>query len=226
MLPTTVQQILLLVLFVMPGVVYQTVRGRLRGPAPDNREATFRVLRAIAVSAALDLAYIAVFTNIIVQAATVPGNLQQSARQLALLAFGCTILIPVVLASAAHFISVWRQRGFKRSFTDFWQYNATPTAWDWFGNSWTTGYVRVLTKEGKWVGGRIDANSYVSSHPEPRDIYIGLAYELDKSGNFMDPVSDGRASMWVRCDDVQLVQFIGDQPGPILPQAQEANQQE
>jgi hypothetical protein len=210
----------------MPGVVYQTVRGRLRGPAPDNREAIVRILRAISVSAALDLIYMAVFAGVIIRAVTEPGNLQQFARQLALLALACTVVIPAVLAAMAHFCSAWRRRGFKRAFTNFWQHDTVPTAWDWFGNARSSGYIRVLTKENKWIGGWAGPNSYISSHPEPRDIYIDRVYELDKNGAFRGAVSNGRASMWIRCDDVQLVQFIADQATAILSQPQEVDQEQ
>ncbi|HEV2780200.1 MAG TPA: DUF6338 family protein [Actinophytocola sp.] len=222
LLPTTVQQILLVVLFVMPGVVFQVVRGRLRGPGPDDRDVTFRVLRAIAVSAALDLIYLVIFTDLIVRSATRLETVQSSARQLALLALGCTIVIPVLLAALAHFMSLWRRRGIKDALADFWQYDPAPTAWDWFGKVRSSGYVRVLTKENKWIGGWAGAHSYISSYPESRDLYIDCVYEFDNEGNFTEPTFNGRASMWIRCDDVQLVEYIADRqtPQPSQPSKQ------
>src|SRR6266542_852834 len=57
--PSSVPQLIILVAFILPGVVYQSVRSRLRGPAPDELNATNKVLRAAAVSTALVLVYAA-----------------------------------------------------------------------------------------------------------------------------------------------------------------------
>jgi hypothetical protein len=45
MTPSTVTQLVLLMLFVVPGVVYQAVRARLAGEAPQNRDALARISR-------------------------------------------------------------------------------------------------------------------------------------------------------------------------------------
>jgi hypothetical protein len=55
---STVQQVVLLILFVLPGVSYQFVRERLRGPVPGERDLSERVLRAIIASIALDAIYL------------------------------------------------------------------------------------------------------------------------------------------------------------------------
>jgi hypothetical protein len=54
-------QLLVLLLFVLPGSVFQTVRTRLRGPVPSDQDATTKVLRALAVSTLLNAVYVAVF---------------------------------------------------------------------------------------------------------------------------------------------------------------------
>lgn len=51
MLPTTWVQILVVVLAVVPGFVYQITRRSLRGPSPDEVELGVRVLRSIVTSA-------------------------------------------------------------------------------------------------------------------------------------------------------------------------------
>src|SRR6266511_5457335 len=55
--PSSVPQLIILVAFILPGVVYQSVRSRLRGPAPDELNATNKVLRAAAVSTGLAFFY-------------------------------------------------------------------------------------------------------------------------------------------------------------------------
>ena len=58
MTPSTVTQLLILVVFVMPGVVFQVVRARLAGESPQNQDTTNKILRALAASAALVSVYL------------------------------------------------------------------------------------------------------------------------------------------------------------------------
>lgn len=53
MTPTTATQLAILVMFVIPGVVYQAVRARLAGEAPQNRDTANKMLRALAASVVL-----------------------------------------------------------------------------------------------------------------------------------------------------------------------------
>ena len=55
--PTTVQQLIFLVLLVLPGLVYQFLRERWRGPVPGEQNLSERVLRAMTASIALDSIY-------------------------------------------------------------------------------------------------------------------------------------------------------------------------
>lgn len=55
---STMQQIIRLVLFVLPGVSYQFVRERMRGPVPGERDLSERVLRALIASVVLDAIYL------------------------------------------------------------------------------------------------------------------------------------------------------------------------
>lgn len=48
--PSTLQQTIPLVLFVLPGITYQFVRERMRGPVPGGRDLAERVLRVLTAS--------------------------------------------------------------------------------------------------------------------------------------------------------------------------------
>lgn len=56
-IPSTTQQLLITLLLVIPGFVYQQVRIRFRGRLPSDIELTSRLLRAIATSTIFALAY-------------------------------------------------------------------------------------------------------------------------------------------------------------------------
>jgi hypothetical protein len=58
MVPSTIQQLAILLLFVVPGSVYQAVLDRFRGPLAAEQDASNRVLRAIAASAVFDSLYV------------------------------------------------------------------------------------------------------------------------------------------------------------------------
>ena len=57
-IPSTIQQLVVLVVAVLPGVIYQVTRTRLAGPSPHNSDASARVLRAIGASAIFDVVYL------------------------------------------------------------------------------------------------------------------------------------------------------------------------
>ena len=59
-IPSTAQQLLITLLLVIPGFVYQQVRIRFRGRLPADIDLSNRVLRAIATSTVFALMYVAV----------------------------------------------------------------------------------------------------------------------------------------------------------------------
>jgi hypothetical protein len=63
MTPSDVQQYLLIVAFVVPGIVYQTVRARYLGEVPQNSELAAKILRALSVSTLLALTYAILFAG-------------------------------------------------------------------------------------------------------------------------------------------------------------------
>lgn len=60
MVPSSLGQVVILLLLVLPGIVYAATRRWLRGPDAEDREFSVRVLRAIAVSVSLDATYLLV----------------------------------------------------------------------------------------------------------------------------------------------------------------------
>lgn len=58
-IPGSATQFLIALGFVVPGSVYQAVRQRLRGPAPDDLNFSNKLFRALGVSAALNALYLA-----------------------------------------------------------------------------------------------------------------------------------------------------------------------
>lgn len=172
---------LIALIFVVPGSVFQFVRSRLRGPAPDDASATNRVLRALAVSAFLSTVYAATAGPHLVRLArdaqAMPGlgGWEAHTREFALWALLLLFVIPLVLAG----LDQWRlMKGWSPRLT----YDPTPRAWDFTFRDRGPTYVRVLTVDGTWLGGWYGPNSFVSSYPEPREMFIETAHLIDRDG--------------------------------------------
>ncbi|MDP9397508.1 MAG: DUF6338 family protein [Actinomycetota bacterium] len=154
------------------------------GPRPDDASATNRLLRALAVSAFLATVYAATAGPHLVTLLrdsraqpTLYHQLLAHGREFALWALVLLFLIPAGLA-ALNFLRL--RRGWTLRLT----YDPTPRAWDYAFRDIDPTYVRVLTTEGVWLGGWYGPNSFASSYPEPREIYIETAHVMAEDGSF------------------------------------------
>ena len=200
---STIQQIILLVLFVLPGIVYQFVRERMRGPAPGERDLGERVLRAITASIALDALYLILAGPQLVRLITPTKHLMfgsaiaapRAAAALALLLF---IVIPALAALVM--TQIERRRHPSR-------FDPTPTAWDSLFRGRRTGFVRARLKSGVWVGGWYGKRSSASSYPNASDLYLEAAYQMDGDGGFGARVPD-TGGLYLRMDDTEVLEFL------------------
>lgn len=231
------QQALTLIAVLLPGFVFQGVlRGRL-GPSPEDKELTARLLRALAISVGLLLAYILCLGDALLDRLVDPQHrFSDHPRLTGIVGF---LLVFVVPAVGGHLTASFLTRqSYNR--TAFWQtiftkasgegsmswkralfstesnYNPVPTAWDFAtGSVDPESFVRILNAEGQWIGGRVTGAAYFTSYPEPRDVFIDEAWSLDENGEFQD-ILPGPTGMWVPCADAQLMQII-PAPEPDLP---------
>lgn len=203
-------QLVMLLLFVLPGSVYQFVRSRLRGPHADDSSTANRVLRALAVSAGLVTMYAVVvgprLLGLIAEVQNAgPDEARLQVRPLAAWAFVLLFVVPAALAAAVYLLSrVPKPALLRRTRLT---YDPTPRAWDFAFNDIDPTYVRILTADGRYLGGWYGNDSYVSSYPEPREIFLETANLMERDGSFGDEVV-GSAGLYVRCDDVVLVEFV------------------
>lgn len=92
-----------------------------------------------------------------------------------------------------------------------------PRAWDHLFGRKADGWVRLRMKSGGWIGGAYaDANgrrSYAAGYPEPQDLYLAAAVELDpETGEFVLG-DDGNVALLeggilVRWEEVEHLEFI------------------
>lgn len=222
--PTNVFELLMLLLLVLPGTVYQFVRTRLRGPSPDDAGALSRVLRALGVSALLVTLYALLVgpqvLGLIADAqADNPDDALDAVRPLAAWALALLVAVPAALAVVDHA----RRRHTLKLKVLFSSYDPTPRAWDAAFIDREPCYVRALTTEGRYLGGWYGPDSFVSSFPEPREMYLETAHLMNPDGSFGDEVTDS-AGLYIRCDDVRLVELVA--PTQEEPHHEEPSPQE
>lgn len=208
MLVASWQQALTVLLIVIPGFVYQGLLSRLRGPKPGDGELGTRILRSLAASGLFALFYVIAFGSFMT-ATTVssPETYRNHPVIAALVLLALIFVIPSGVAILQHAVAVKRLNR-NLPWKDYFRvYDPTPTAWDYAVNRVGPGYVRVLTKDGKWIGGYAGEVSYYTSYPEAREIFVERAWELDENGDFLEEVN-GTAGRWIQCSDALLVEFV------------------
>lgn len=80
------------------------------------------------------------------------------------------------------------------------------TAWDaFFERQRSNCWVQVVLADGRTVGGRYGEESYVSSWPDPGDLYIEELWKIDEDGYFSEPES-GQPGLLLRPLDYKMIQ--------------------
>ncbi|MGK5638819.1 DUF6338 family protein [Streptomyces sp. URMC 126] len=201
--PTTVTQVVIVLLLVLPGATYQFVRERARGLAPGHRDLGERILRAVTAGIALDTVYVLLAGPWLVRLVydRRRGWLTGAAENPRVTALAAATLLIVVPAVTAWLSSWLRARGSRSA------YDPVPTAWDKIFQSRSHCLVRARLKSGRWTGGYYGEESYTSSYPEAPDLYLQTAWALSESGLFERPLEHS-GGIYIRMDDVEVLDFI------------------
>lgn len=213
MTPATVTQLLIILLFVVPGFVYQAIRISVRGRLPLDIELSTRLVRAIVASAIFALIYLIALGDVLVDAAYGRGLAFEHPRVGAGMAFVLGILLPAAAAVAPPMTPRWRWLSRLRSkLPEVASYDPTPTAWDKTFQSREACFVRVLNAEGQWIGGYYGENSYATSYPESPELFLERAFEVFDDGTFGSEVP-GTMGVLINCREIQLLQVVENSEG-------------
>lgn len=87
--------------------------------------------------------------------------------------------------------------------------HVVPTAWDWKFGGMTKEWVLVTLKDGTRFAGFCGSESFMSSDPTERDIYIQWIYDIDDDDNW---TPRGENGVLVAAGEVQTIEFW-----PYLP---------
>lgn len=214
-IPSSVTQLLVTLVLVVPGFVYQAVRIRIVGRRPGDTDLPTRVMRAIVISTLFALCYLVILGPEITTAAQAQAQLAEHPRRFALLGLVAAFVLPTISAVllnrnqidlkltipfVLHPIKTLRAEEWTR-------YDPRPSAWDVAFEGAAVGFVRVRMSDGTWVAGYYGPNSYASSHPDPRNLYLEMAYEVDTKGEIGKPIT-GTAGVVIDCADAVVVELL------------------
>ncbi|WP_143047179.1 DUF6338 family protein [Amycolatopsis xylanica] len=221
MLPQTWVQILIILVTIIPGFVYQITRRTLRGPSPDELEVPIRILRAVSTSVAFAGLYILACRQSLLDLFRSNETTKGDPRYIAAIGLLLVIIFPWLAAHATFYFTtatwwlrfrakigaaVRKRFGLRRAYTP------DPTAWDFAFRRTGPTWVRVLTEDGRWMGGWFDESSFASSYPHPRELYLEKSFEMKEDGAFTGRVA-AESGIYIRCEDIVTIEFpTGNEP--------------
>lgn len=204
--PSSVTQLLLLLLFVVPGFVYQAVRISVRGRLPLDIELSTRIVRAIVSSGIFALVYLVILGEHLIDAAQGRGFGFEHPRLGALLALLGGIIIPAVLALFRVPDWDWLARLSAR-LPQITKYDPTPTAWDQAFQNIGECFIRVLNNDNRWIAGYYGPGSYATSYPEPHQLFLEKAFHVSDDGTIGEEI-DATQGVFIDCTEIQLLQVV------------------
>jgi hypothetical protein len=209
-IPTTATAIAVYLALVVPGVVFVGVRVRMRGFVLSDVQIGSQLLLAFVVSVIFDAIYASAFGSAIVE--RVQQQQPPSDREISDWAFaylGLAVGIPAVVAALIYLPRgpVRRLLHWVRTKSPALRFESTPTAWDLVTTQTTANWVRVRVGADEWVGGRFADQSYFSTYPEPRDLFIEESWEMSPQGEFHAKVPNS-AGLWIAIQDHCIVEWV------------------
>ncbi|MFI7524520.1 DUF6338 family protein [Nocardia salmonicida] len=218
-LPQTVAQFFVLLLLVVPGITFSAVRRWMRGPGADDKDFSARLANAIAVSIALSCLYALVLGPWLITLWTknsqgVPGYVQRP--QLAAITAGAlAFVVPAAVAASFNICGLRLPHPWWKLWSVFKVHEigyAAPSAWDANAPKLANCFVRIRTGDGYWVGGYIPgAAGFISTHPQPRDIFIPEPWNMGEEGEFVSEIPDA-LGLYVPLTGSERVQWVSEQP--------------
>lgn len=215
LIPSTPAQLLITLVLVLPGFVYQETRIRLRGRTPGEQELTGRLLRAIGLSLCFGLIYVLVLGS---TGARLLGSADWALghpRLSAALALLLGLIVPIGSALLPNVFGVqWIRAHWSRLRVPAWtRYDSTPSAWDRAFRDAGPCFVRVRMKDGTWFAGYYGTASYASSFPDAQSLFLESSFAVDSDGHIGDLI-EGTAGAIVNCGDAILIELLrpADEP--------------
>jgi len=188
----TADKLLLLAIFFVPGFIYikfyRLLVAEVRADfSKDLYEAIgYSFLNAILFSYPLFLIH--------------SKNYIQTCTILYFLIMALIILVSPVLLATAYSKLTQSKWYFKRMIAP------TKSAWDSFFSKRESYFVIITLKNGRRVGGKYGMNSYSSTYPNPKEIFIEQVWKLNSNNGFESVVSQTEG-MLITENEISTIEF-------------------
>jgi hypothetical protein len=168
-----------------------------------------RILESLFISVIFDAVYLAFIGGFYAQiSARNFAVVQTHLALVSVLVLLLSVLLPVAVAFAVYSFGPAVRSGVNPFKWRTSTYVNIPSAWDFVAKHFEDSqFVRVLLPNGRWVGGLFSNASFVSTFPQPHDIYIEREWAMGPDGEFVAPVSSG-AGVWLPADQALLVEWL------------------
>jgi Family of unknown function (DUF6338) len=196
--PTSLNQVLILLVFIIPGFVLVRVK-RVAYPSVSASTGD-TVLESLAWSC-----FVHAFALPLWYPGFVSGWWSSHPVVFGLFAFTILLLFPGLLGGLyVRLTKTGRLRGV-RELMGFPQ--PDPTSWDYFFRKERAYWVWLTFKSGKVMAGLFGPNSFASSFPHKRDLYIEKLLRLDDEGKVVELIQNSAGAL-VTMDDLERIQFF------------------
>lgn len=121
------------------------------------------------------------------------------------------LLLVITLAGAALlavFIGVVKQKEIiERLFEkiNINKIHPVPTAWDYYFSKQEASWIIVTLKNGKTIYGEFSDNSFASSDPEERDLYIEKTYSINEDMTWAE--DEKSKGILISKDEIETIEF-------------------
>jgi Family of unknown function (DUF6338) len=196
-MPSSIQAVIVIVLFLMPGFIARSVLSSIY-PSPQPSDSRLS-LTAITLSCV----NYGVWSWLLVlswQRQWYKGNVF-----LALLALLILFLSPAVGTLA--FVKFTQSNAGRRAREILGIRHPSPKAWDYFFGKGAACWVVITLKSGRVIGGYYGTESFASSFPNEEDLYLELLCDMTPDGrlNGIAPLTLGAI---IRMEEVELLEFF------------------
>ena len=108
------------------------------------------------------------------------------------------------------FIGIIKQKGYVEKIFEKLKIKSIhhiPTSWDYCFSEQKSLWVIITLKSGKIIYGLFGENSFASSDPYERDIYIEKIYNVDKNMKWVD--NEGRSEgIYIAKEEIDTIEFL------------------
>lgn len=197
-MPESLSQVLVLLVFVIPGFVLMRVK-RVAYPTAEP-SAGSTVLDSVALSCVV----YALASPVLYISYHYRWPITRPVLFSMLVLFTLLVLPCALGAFYVRFTKTGTAR-WLREFLGF--PNPDPTAWDYLFRKQRAYWAWLTFKSGKVMAGLFGPNSFASSFPHKRDLYVERLLRLDENGRVVELI-EGSAGALVMMEDLERIQFF------------------